>query len=70
ISSPKQEEYEVERIVDEKLDRNGAVKLYRIRWLNYSSRSDTWEPPENLSGCSAVLAEWKRRKRRLKGSNS
>ncbi|CAA22283.1 Histone-lysine N-methyltransferase, H3 lysine-9 specific [Schizosaccharomyces pombe] len=68
--SPKQEEYEVERIVDEKLDRNGAVKLYRIRWLNYSSRSDTWEPPENLSGCSAVLAEWKRRKRRLKGSNS
>ncbi|EPY51100.1 histone H3 methyltransferase Clr4 [Schizosaccharomyces cryophilus OY26] len=58
-------EYEVEKVVDEKLDRHGKVKLYRIRWLNYSARSDTWEPPENLSGCAEILAEWDQKKRKI-----
>ncbi|WBW75064.1 histone lysine H3-K9 methyltransferase Clr4 [Schizosaccharomyces osmophilus] len=58
-------EYEVEKIVDEKLDRHDKVKLYRVRWLNYSARSDTWEPPENLSGCPEILAEWNQKKQKI-----
>ncbi|EPX73459.1 histone H3 methyltransferase Clr4 [Schizosaccharomyces octosporus yFS286] len=58
-------EYEVEKIVDEKLDRNGKVRLYRVRWLNYSARSDTWEPPENLSGCPDILAEWNQKVQKI-----
>ncbi|EEB09372.2 histone H3 methyltransferase Clr4 [Schizosaccharomyces japonicus yFS275] len=59
-----EEEFEVEKIVDEKLDPKGNVMLYRVRWLNYSSRSDTWEPPSNLVGCTAVLRDWHKKQKR------
>ena len=43
-----QNEYEVERIVDHR----GPVvaRKYKVRWKNYSSDFDTWEPRTNLHG--------------------
>jgi len=38
--------YAIDYIVDSR-ETNGETQ-YRIRWLNYSSASDTWEPPENI----------------------
>lgn len=46
----------VERILDSK----GPVskKKYLIKWLNYPSSHNTWEPYENLIGCEKLLEEF------------
>lgn len=34
--------------------------LYRVRWKNYSSDDDTWEPKAHLEDCSEVLLAYER----------
>lgn len=34
--------------------------LYRVRWKNYSSDDDTWEPEEHLDDCREVLLAYKK----------
>ncbi|KAF4087255.1 hypothetical protein AMELA_G00093430 [Ameiurus melas] len=50
--------YEVERIIDMRVEE-GEV-LYRVRWKNYSSDDDTWEPKAHLEDCSEVLLAYER----------
>lgn len=39
--------YEVSKIVDDKM--KGKIKMYRIRWVGYGAKDDTWEPVASLS---------------------
>nr|XP_040057946.1 M-phase phosphoprotein 8 isoform X2 [Gasterosteus aculeatus aculeatus] len=50
--------YEVERIIDMRVEE-GEV-LYRVRWKNYCSDDDTWEPEAHLEDCCEVLLAFKR----------
>ncbi|KAM8854805.1 M-phase phosphoprotein 8 isoform 3-T3 [Spinachia spinachia] len=50
--------YEVERIIDVRVEE-GEV-LYRVRWKNYCSDDDTWEPEAHLEDCCEVLLAFKR----------
>ncbi|XP_062313546.1 M-phase phosphoprotein 8 isoform X4 [Osmerus eperlanus] len=50
--------YEVERIIDVRTEE-GEV-LYRVRWKNYASDDDTWEPEAHLDDCREVLLAYKR----------
>ncbi|KAM6970581.1 M-phase phosphoprotein 8 [Aplochiton taeniatus] len=50
--------YEVERIIDMRVEE-GEV-LYRVRWKNYSSDDDTWEPEAHLEDCREVLLTYKK----------
>lgn len=34
--------------------------LYRVRWKNYCSDDDTWEPEAHLEDCREVLLAFKR----------
>lgn len=34
--------------------------LYRVRWKNYSSDDDTWEPEAHLDDCREVLLAYKK----------
>ncbi len=34
--------------------------LYRVRWRNYSSDDDTWEPEAHLDDCREVLLVYKK----------
>lgn len=34
--------------------------LYRVRWKNYCSDDDTWEPEAHLEDCCEVLLAFKR----------
>ncbi|XP_059896821.1 M-phase phosphoprotein 8 isoform X2 [Gadus macrocephalus] len=56
--------YEVERIIDMRLEE-GEV-LYRVRWKNYSSDDDTWEPEAHLEDCREVLLNYKKNNVELK----
>ncbi|XP_067299754.1 M-phase phosphoprotein 8 isoform X2 [Pseudorasbora parva] len=50
--------YEVERIIDMRMEE--GVVLYRVRWKNYSSEEDTWEPEAHLDDCREVLLAYKK----------
>uniref|UniRef100_A0A1A8HHX0 M-phase phosphoprotein 8 n=1 Tax=Nothobranchius korthausae TaxID=1143690 RepID=A0A1A8HHX0_9TELE len=50
--------YEVERIIDMRVEE-GEV-LYRVRWKNYCSDDDTWEPEAHLEDCHEVLLAFKK----------
>lgn len=50
------EDYEVERIIDVQLHRNNK-RDFLIRWKGYSSKSDSWEPEENLD-CKELIEKF------------
>ncbi|CAG5098809.1 Oidioi.mRNA.OKI2018_I69.XSR.g15997.t1.cds [Oikopleura dioica] len=68
MSGSEEEEYEVEHILDERMEENDAgvkVKHYRIRWKGFGPDDDTWEPKENLDCDDLITAfEEKARKER------
>ncbi|KAG9349719.1 hypothetical protein JZ751_028167 [Albula glossodonta] len=51
--------YEVERIIDMRMEK-GKV-MYRVRWKNYTSDDDTWEPEAHLADCREVLLAYRRK---------
>ncbi|KAK5860731.1 hypothetical protein PBY51_022192 [Eleginops maclovinus] len=53
-----EDQYEVERIIDMRVEE-GEV-LYRVRWKNYCSDDDTWEPEAHLEDCREVLLAFKK----------
>jgi len=53
-----QEEWEVQQILDHRLQQNRHEFL--IRWKDYPPEDDSWEPLENLKGSQEAIAEfWK-----------
>ncbi|KAJ8352608.1 hypothetical protein SKAU_G00240840 [Synaphobranchus kaupii] len=56
--------YEVERIIDMRT-KEGEV-LYRVRWKNYTSDEDTWEPEAHLEDCREVLLAYKKKLSEIK----
>lgn len=48
-------DYEVEDIVDHKVDKK--KKVYLVRWKNYGPESDTWEPEDSLS-CPEIIEKY------------
>ncbi len=45
---PKVEKFEIEKIIKKGIDKNGNP-FYNIKWMNYPSSENTWEPLDNLS---------------------
>uniref|UniRef100_A0A8D3A4A7 M-phase phosphoprotein 8 n=1 Tax=Scophthalmus maximus TaxID=52904 RepID=A0A8D3A4A7_SCOMX len=63
-SDEEEDQYEVERIIDMRVEE-GEV-LYRVRWKNYCSDDDTWEPEAHLEDCREVLLAFKKSMAELK----
>lgn len=58
-----EEEYEVEKILEFKLDQNGLCK-YLVKWKDYDESANSWEPIENLKNALTMV---KRIHQNLKG---
>ena len=41
--------YQIEKIIDDKLDNDGVKTLYKTRWVGCTADDDTWEPTENVA---------------------
>ncbi|XP_057307140.1 M-phase phosphoprotein 8-like [Hydractinia symbiolongicarpus] len=54
-SSDNENVFEVEKIIDVRLDEIGRSRLYRVRWKGCGSDDDTWEPKSNLLTCDELL---------------
>ncbi|XP_057339812.1 histone-lysine N-methyltransferase SUV39H2-like isoform X1 [Microplitis mediator] len=50
--------YEVEKILDKKIKDNEVI--YYIKWKNWSSDHNTWEPVTNLTDCSALIEAYEK----------
>jgi hypothetical protein len=48
--------HEVATICDKRM--RAGVAQYKVRWKGYASDDDTWEPMQNLSGASAMVARF------------
>ena len=53
-----EDEYEVEAILDERAGKRGS-KEYLIKWRGWPIEDATWEGTAALTGCKAILREWK-----------
>jgi len=51
--------YLVEKILDKKINESGTVEYY-VKWENYSSSENTWEPECNLSTAKKMIVEYER----------
>lgn len=58
------EDYEVERIMDVYIHRNNK-REFLIRWKGYSSKSDSWEPEENLD-CQDLIEKFMEKVNQMK----
>ncbi|KAG5678650.1 hypothetical protein PVAND_008306 [Polypedilum vanderplanki] len=54
IRSNKQ--YEVEAVVGKRITIEGKIE-YLLKWKNYSNKSNTWEPSENLN-CTKLIRNY------------
>ena len=54
--------FNVEKILKKKRTENGEVR-YLVKWDGYDSTENTWEPPENFSGCPQVLENFEKKLR-------
>ena len=57
--SSDEEEYEVERILDE---RKGGAE-FKVKWLGFSVSEATWEPAALCAGCGALVAEFRKQQK-------
>lgn len=51
------EVFVVEKILDKKIGTNGSIK-YLVKWLNYPSRDNSWEPVDNLIDCCEAMIKF------------
>lgn len=50
-------EYIVEMVTDKKVDENFVPK-YLVKWENYNTSENTWEPIQNLTGCDWAIQNY------------
>jgi len=50
-----EDEYAVESIIAQRVNKRRRKPEYRVRWLGYGAEDDTWEPEENFFGASKKL---------------
>lgn len=50
-------EFVVEKIVEHRFDQFGRL-MFNVKWENYDSEYNTWEPLEHLEHCPKVLMEF------------
>merc|ERR1711935_357997 len=53
IMSASEEEYEVDRIINDRVEK--SEKQCLIRWKNFGADDDTWEPVSNLD-CPEIIS--------------
>ncbi|XP_071785328.1 chromodomain Y-like protein 2 [Asterias amurensis] len=64
--SDSSENFEVAHIIKQRRNKRGKLE-YLVRWRNYGSSDDSWEPVENLRNCTDVLDAFNDRIMREKG---
>lgn len=59
--------YIVEYIEDTRIIK--GKKYYFVKWEGYSSKDNTWEPKENLSGLEEMIEEFEKSRNKKKNKS-
>lgn len=52
-------EYEVEKVLDSRLNKKKGTIEYLVKWEGFRSSENTWEPADNLKQCRQKLQEYR-----------
>ncbi|XP_060529547.1 uncharacterized protein LOC132703984 isoform X2 [Cylas formicarius] len=66
IFSTQKQEYAVEKILAKRFNPRRKTWEYQIKWENFGSDSNTWEPVSNLSHCKQMLEQFEDQLKRVK----
>lgn len=56
INSETSDVYDVEKILDKRVHKNGTIK-YFIKWKNFEDKHNSWEPSDNMK-CPTIVAQF------------
>ena len=56
--SESEQEYQVEKIVDWDYDVEMTIRLFLVKWKNYSSKHNSWVSETELKKCGDILKEF------------
>ncbi|KIL85647.1 hypothetical protein FAVG1_11141 [Fusarium avenaceum] len=54
-------EWEVEEIVESRIDTKTKKQFYLVKWKGFSSKENTWEPRKNLGNCLRLVRKFEER---------
>lgn len=57
-----EDEYIVEKIIDKRILPNGKVEYY-LKWKDWPSETNTWEPEEHLTNCIDLIHQFERERK-------
>lgn len=58
------EEWEVEEIVDSRIDQETLQHWFRVKWKGYTNKHNTWEPKKNLANCKTLVEDYEEKARK------
>ena len=56
VADMEEEEYEVEKVLDERAGKRGPE--YLIKWVGWPMQDSTWEGASALADCKRILRDW------------
>jgi len=59
----KQQEFEVEEIIDRRQEKGQLY--YLVKWKNFDSSANSWEPISNLIHCREMIKEYEKKKKKV-----
>lgn len=60
VATTSSKEWEIERIVDSRIDADSLQHFYLVKWKGYDAKHNTWEPKRNLDKCSNAIVAYER----------
>jgi hypothetical protein len=55
-------EWEVEKIVESQVDAVTREHFYLVKWKDFSSKHNTWEPKKNMGNCSSLVKDFEKKR--------
>ncbi|KAL7791657.1 hypothetical protein V8C43DRAFT_283589 [Trichoderma afarasin] len=60
-------EWEVEKIVDSRIDEESLEHYFRVKWKGFSDKDNTWEPKKNLANCKGLVEAYEKKAEKKAG---
>lgn len=57
----KGQEWEVEKIVDSRIEEETFEHYFRVKWKGFSDKDNTWEPKKNLANCKGLVEAYEKK---------
>ncbi|KAH0530038.1 hypothetical protein TsFJ059_004714 [Trichoderma semiorbis] len=54
-------EWEVEKIVDSRIEEETLEHYFRVKWKGFSDKDNTWEPKKNLANCKGLVEAYEKK---------